>query len=146
MTRFENGSSGIGIVSPILVDNRSMELATVVITKKGEDRLRLALPIPGLYPASVERLLSLIEGSHLWRARGREELVTAAADEALELGSTLSDGTYRNALNITGGYQNHHRVYSRADQPCLRCQGGKIKRIVQAQRSTFFCAKCQKKR
>ena len=26
-------------------------------------------------------------------------------------GSTLSDGTYRNALSKDGGYQNHHRVY-----------------------------------
>ena len=30
-------------------------------------------------------------------------------------GSTLSDGTYRNALNGEGGYQNYHRVYDRAD-------------------------------
>ncbi len=29
-------------------------------------------------------------------------------------GSTLADGTYRNALNQSGGYQNHHRVYDRA--------------------------------
>ncbi len=56
-----------------------------------EERLRLALPAPGLYPASVERLLSLIEGSHLWRSRGREKLATTAADEALALAATLSD-------------------------------------------------------
>ncbi|MCC9599816.1 bifunctional DNA-formamidopyrimidine glycosylase/DNA-(apurinic or apyrimidinic site) lyase [Stieleria sp. JC731] len=60
-------------------------------------------------------------------------------------GSTLSDGTYRNALNQSGGYQNYHRVYDRADQPCSRCQLGTIRRIVQAQRSTFFCPVCQKK-
>ena len=44
---------------------------------------------------------------------------TARTIEVLELailheGSTLSDGTYRNALNQSGGYQNHHRVYDRA--------------------------------
>ncbi|MCA9216571.1 MAG: bifunctional DNA-formamidopyrimidine glycosylase/DNA-(apurinic or apyrimidinic site) lyase [Planctomycetales bacterium] len=59
-------------------------------------------------------------------------------------GSTLSDGTYRNALNQDGSYQNEHRVYDRTDTPCLTC-GQKIKRIVQAQRSTFFCPSCQKK-
>jgi formamidopyrimidine-DNA glycosylase len=59
-------------------------------------------------------------------------------------GSTLSDGTYRNALNIEGGYQNEHRVYDRAGQPCPRCKRGKVERIVQCQRSTFFCGKCQK--
>jgi formamidopyrimidine-DNA glycosylase len=57
-------------------------------------------------------------------------------------GSTLSDGTYRNALNQSGGYQNHHRVYDRAGQPCPTC-GHEVQRIVQAQRSTFFCPTCQ---
>lgn len=60
-------------------------------------------------------------------------------------GSTLSDGTYRNALNQAGGYQNYHRVYDRADRPCRRCPEGTIRRIVQAQRSTFFCPRCQRR-
>jgi formamidopyrimidine-DNA glycosylase len=63
----------------------------------------------------------------------------------LHEGSTLSDGTYRNALNQSGGYQNHHRVYDRAGKPCMNC-GSPIERIVQAQRSTFFCPHCQTKR
>jgi formamidopyrimidine-DNA glycosylase len=59
-------------------------------------------------------------------------------------GSTLGDGTYRNALNQEGGYQNHHRVYDRAGDACPRCgPRGIVKRIVQAQRATFFCAACQ---
>lgn len=60
-------------------------------------------------------------------------------------GSTLSDGTYRNALNESGGYQNHHRVYDRAGQPCPACQTAVV-RTVQAQRATFFCPHCQRKR
>jgi len=60
-------------------------------------------------------------------------------------GSTLGDGTYRNALNQQGSYQNAHRVYNRANQPCLRGCRGKITRIVQNQRSTFFCKRCQKR-
>ena len=59
-------------------------------------------------------------------------------------GSTLSDGTYRNALNDPGGYQNQHRVYDREGQLCPNCQGGKIQRMVQAQRATFYCKRCQK--
>lgn len=59
-------------------------------------------------------------------------------------GSTLSDGTYRNALNQAGGYQNHHRVYDRAGQAC-GCGRGTIERIVQAQRSTFYCPACQRR-
>ena len=68
-----------------------------------------------------------------------EVLLTAIRYE----GSTLSDGTYRNALNRTGGYQNLHRVYDRAGESCLTCTRGTIQRIVQAQRSTFFCRVCQ---
>jgi len=61
-------------------------------------------------------------------------------------GSTLSDGTYRNAINGEGSYQNHHRVYDRAERLCPRCQLGPIRRLVQAQRSTFFCPICQRRR
>jgi formamidopyrimidine-DNA glycosylase len=61
-------------------------------------------------------------------------------------GSTLGDGTYRNALNQAGSYQNHHCVYDKAGEACPRCGGdSKITRIVQAQRSTFFCRVCQQK-
>lgn len=59
-------------------------------------------------------------------------------------GSTLSDGTYRNALNHDGSYQNKHRVYDKAGATCSTCGKGTIERIVQAQRSTFFCSRCQK--
>ncbi|MEZ6131398.1 MAG: bifunctional DNA-formamidopyrimidine glycosylase/DNA-(apurinic or apyrimidinic site) lyase [Planctomycetaceae bacterium] len=59
-------------------------------------------------------------------------------------GSTLSDGTYRNALNKDGGYQNEHRVYAKAGEFCGQCCKGIIKRIVQAQRATFYCPRCQK--
>ena len=58
-------------------------------------------------------------------------------------GSTLGDGTYRNALNQTGSYQNHHRVYMREGEACLTCRKGRILRVVQGQRSTFFCPLCQ---
>jgi formamidopyrimidine-DNA glycosylase len=60
-------------------------------------------------------------------------------------GSTLSDGTYRNALNQSGDYQNHHRVYDRAGEKCLDCSRGVILRIVQAQRATFYCPRCQRR-
>lgn len=59
-------------------------------------------------------------------------------------GSTLGDGTYRNALNKDGGYQNHHRVYQRADTLCPSCGKANIHRAVQAQRATFYCPRCQR--
>ena len=65
-------------------------------------------------------------------------------DAIRDEGSTLGDATYRTALNQNGRYQNKHRVYGRAGETCLTCSTGAIRRIVQAQRSTFFCPECQK--
>jgi formamidopyrimidine-DNA glycosylase len=98
------------------------------------------LHLAGVHPAKRCHRLTADQ----WQAihqRMREVLQLAIRYE----GSTLSDGTYRNALNQSGGYQNHHRVYDRAGKPCVHC-GSPIIRIVQAQRSTFFCAKCQARR
>jgi formamidopyrimidine-DNA glycosylase len=63
--------------------------------------------------------------------------------EAVRLeGSSIGDETYRTADNRVGRFQRKHRVYGRAGLPCRRC-GTTIERIVQAQRSTFFCPHCQ---
>jgi formamidopyrimidine-DNA glycosylase len=62
---------------------------------------------------------------------------------ALELGgSSLRD--FRDTHGIDGAYQLEARVYGREGQPCPHC-GGRVRRIVQAQRSTFFCPRCQKR-
>ena len=68
----------------------------------------------------------------------REILASAVAHE----GSSIGDELYRTADNRKGGFQKLHRVYGLAGTPCQTC-GGTIQRIVQAQRSTFFCATCQ---
>jgi formamidopyrimidine-DNA glycosylase len=74
------------------------------------------------------------------------EAVPAILNEAIRYeGSTLGDGTYRNALNESGGYQNAHKVYAREGELCPTCRRGRIVRIVQTQRSTFFCRVCQRK-
>lgn len=76
------------------------------------------------------------------------DFTLAVLEEAVRYeGSTLGDGTYRNTLNQSGGYQNHHQVYDKEGKPCSRCgRGSRIVRIVQAQRATFFCPSCQRKR
>ncbi|MGA2059465.1 MAG: bifunctional DNA-formamidopyrimidine glycosylase/DNA-(apurinic or apyrimidinic site) lyase [Thermoguttaceae bacterium] len=75
--------------------------------------------------------------------------IRAAMQEVLQeairhQGSTLRDGTYRASRDEPGNFQDKHRVYQRAGQPCLQCGAPEIVRIVQAQRSTFFCPVCQK--
>jgi len=78
-----------------------------------------------------------------WK-RLHESMILILNDAITYEGSTLNDGTYRNSLNETGQYQNQHRVYAKHDQLCSGCLKSKIERIVQAQRSTFFCPRCQK--
>jgi formamidopyrimidine-DNA glycosylase len=55
-------------------------------------------------------------------------------------GSTLRD--FRNAHGEVGQYQGLRRVYGREGEACARC-AGRIRRIVQGQRATYFCIGCQ---
>ena len=80
-------------------------------------------------------------------SKARWEQVAAAARgilaEAVRLeGSTITDETYKTADNRSGQFQLQHRVYGHAGEACRRC-GTTIQRVVQAQRSTFFCPGCQ---
>jgi formamidopyrimidine-DNA glycosylase len=105
--------------------------------------------VGNLYASEILHLAGVHPRRPCDSLRGGEwQRIHAAMLEVLNLaihheGSTLGDGTYRNALNQQGGYQSHHRVYDRADELCPTCGRSHIERIVQAQRSTFFCAKCQ---
>jgi formamidopyrimidine-DNA glycosylase len=57
-------------------------------------------------------------------------------------GSTLRD--FRDAHGMDGAYQDQSHVYGREGLACPNC-GAAVRRIVQAQRSTFFCGRCQKR-
>lgn len=98
-----------------------------------------------LHLAGVDPRLrcDLVKSAQWERIHEAMELILVAAIKSE--GSTLSDGTYRNALNDPGSYQNQHRVYDREGETCSTCGKGPILRIVQAQRSTFFCKRCQRK-
>jgi len=62
---------------------------------------------------------------------------------AIEVGgSTLRD--FRDAHGAAGAFQLQAGVYGRAGLACVRCDGT-VRRIVQGQRSTFFCPGCQKR-
>jgi len=71
----------------------------------------------------------------------RELRLTLA--KALELGgSTLRD--FRDAHGMNGEFQGQARVYGREGQRCARC-GGTVRRVLQGQRSSFFCPGCQRR-
>jgi formamidopyrimidine-DNA glycosylase len=97
--------------------------------------------LAGIHPARPCRSLTTADIVAL-RERTLEVLEIAIRYE----GSTLSDGTYRNVLNQDGSYQNEHRVYDLEGATCTTCGDTPIVRIVQAQRSTFFCPICQPQR
>lgn len=74
--------------------------------------------------------------------------------EAIHCGSTLpldlsgakkSDGLFYfgSAPGASVFYTERLQVYDRAGKPCIRCEFP-LRRIIQAARSTFFCARCQK--
>jgi formamidopyrimidine-DNA glycosylase len=110
---------------------------------------RLSAGIGNLYASEILHLAGIhpqAPAASISAARVRKlhaAVQSVLHDAILHEGSTLSDGTYRNALNQDGNYQNSHRVYDRADQGCRSC-ASPIRRIVQAQRSTFYCPRCQR--
>lgn len=96
------------------------------------------LHVAGVSPLRRCHELDAAEWKRLHRAM-RSVLRTAIRYE----GSTLADGTYLTAVSEPGRYQNQHRVYAKAEATCPSCFGAKIRRIVQAQRSTYYCPGCQ---
>jgi len=69
--------------------------------------------------------------------------VRATLARAVELGgSTLRD--FRDAHGAAGEFQLAARVYGRAGEKCLRCEGT-VRRIVQGGRASFFCPGCQRR-
>ena len=55
-------------------------------------------------------------------------------------GTTLND--FSNVDGNPGYFSQILNVYGRDNKPCMRCNG-KIKRIIQNQRATYYCPKCQ---
>jgi formamidopyrimidine-DNA glycosylase len=101
----------------------------------------------GISPRRAAKQLTVAQIEKLWLAI--REILT----EAIACGSTLplnftagkSDGLFYfgHAAGVPDFYVERLKVYDRAGQPCVHC-GFRIRRIVQAARSTFFCPRCQK--
>lgn len=90
---------------------------------------------------SPKRLARTVQG-------GRAEKLAASIKDVLNRaiaagGSTLRD--HRQPNGELGYFQHAFEVYDRAGQPCPGCDcGGAIRQIVQAGRSTFYCAARQR--
>ncbi|HEX9223479.1 MAG TPA: bifunctional DNA-formamidopyrimidine glycosylase/DNA-(apurinic or apyrimidinic site) lyase [Candidatus Acidoferrales bacterium] len=89
-----------------------------------------------IHPARLGARLTKEQASRLYRA------VQHVLREAIRLrGSSISD--YLDTEGEPGEYQLHHRAYGRGGRNCYRCRA-KIRRVVVAGRSSYFCPRCQK--
>jgi len=85
----------------------------------------------------------------LWRARISPRATAASLSrQRLERLADAVHAVLKDQNRPPGRYTGGEgwelwNVYDREGEPCRRC-GAKIKRIVQAGRSTYFCPKCQK--
>lgn len=89
-----------------------------------------------IHPKRLGANLKLKELRRLHRA------VRRVLTEAIRSrGSSVSD--YVDADGQRGEFQLRHRVYQREGQKCFRCKT-KIRRVVVAGRSSYFCPTCQR--
>lgn len=95
-----------------------------------------------LYRAGIDPRLRADRISRPRAARLLAALRQTLADAIAAGGSTLRD--FRDAHGAAGAYQTLAQVYGRAGQACGRC-GRTVRRIVQGQRATYWCAGCQRR-
>jgi formamidopyrimidine-DNA glycosylase len=95
-----------------------------------------------LSPKRTASTIADRHGSPNERAERLVDAIKAVLKDAIEAGgSSLRD--HRRADGSLGDFQHDFQVYDREGAPCPACKG-KIKRIVQGGRSTFYCPSCQK--
>ena len=95
-----------------------------------------ALFVAGINPKTQAKRLSL----------ARVQRLCAAVNATLERAILAGGSTLRDFVKINGepGYfQLNADVYGRSGEPCRKCSAP-IRQIRQGQRSTFYCAVCQR--
>ncbi len=109
------------------------------------DQRRIA-GLGNIYASEVLHRAGLDPRRHAGRLALREweavatEIRAVLAEAIARMGTTFS--TYRTVWGEPGQYGELLQVYDRANEPCRRC-GTPVRRIVQGQRSTFYCPSCQ---
>ena len=117
---------------------KSALLAGQIVVGVGNIYASEALFRAGINPKAAAGSLSAARCERLAQS------VRQTLREALESGgSTLRD--YVDASGEPGAYFTlHAAVYDREHQPCKTC-GTPIQRIVQGQRATYYCPRCQRR-
>ena len=116
---------------------KAVLLAGDVVVGAGNIYACEALFQSGIHPALRADRISRPRAARLLAA------LRSTLARALEVGgSTLRDFT--DAHGVSGVFQTEAAVYGRAGLSCRQC-GGTVRRVLQAQRSTYFCATCQRR-
>lgn len=111
-------------------------LAGNIVVGVGNIYASEALFLAGIRPTVSAKRISRVRAEKL-----RVAIIDVLARAVAKGGSTLRD--FSNADGDAGYFQLEANVYDRAGQPCRNC-GTVIKRLVQGQRATYYCASCQK--
>ena len=111
-------------------------LAGDVVVGVGNIYASEALFMAGIRPTTRAARLSKLRVARLHAAI--VQVLTRAVEQG---GSSLRD--FVSAEGRTGYFQLEAAVYGREGEPCRVC-GGPIKSMLQGQRTTFYCPKCQK--
>jgi formamidopyrimidine-DNA glycosylase len=90
----------------------------------------------GIHPATAAGRIS----------RQRYARLASAIQRVLAAAITQGGSSLRDFIGVDGtsGYfQQNYFVYDREGEPCRQCSTA-VRRIVQGQRSTFYCTRCQR--
>ncbi len=89
----------------------------------------------GIHPATAAGRIA--RARYVRLAQRIQRVLVAAIEQG---GSSLRD--FIGADGTSGYFQQSYYVYDREGEPCRQC-GQDVRRIVQGQRSTFYCVRCQ---
>lgn len=126
---------------------RSLAASSAPIKSFLLDQRRLA-GLGNIYAAEALFRAGIHPRTPARRVAGRAEVLRAAIRETLEQGIANCGTTLRDFMDANGEAGTNLGallVYGRQGEACRRCRG-RIRRSVDAGRSTFFCARCQPRR
>lgn len=115
---------------------KSLLLDATVVAGVGNIYASEALFQAGIHPARPAARISLLRYRRL--AEALREVLTAAVAAG---GTTLRD--FVDDAGRPGYFAVSLQAYGREGLPCHRC-GTPIRRVTQAQRSTYYCVRCQR--
>ncbi len=138
-----NANSLSSIAAQKNVDLKTLLMDQRVVAGLGNIYVCEALYRAGLSPRRKAASLARKDGTAGARAKRLVTAIQEVLREAIAAGgSTLRD--HRQADGSLGYFQHSFAVYGREGSACMRPEcDGRIKRIRQAGRSTFFCGHCQ---